>query len=302
MKSLNQQTNSVYNKPPRTIGPLHKNRKKILTAIESIPAFPKSAQDVLRLTQDPDCSPKDLVQVLRHDPIFTLKILKVVNSPFIGLLQPIHSIQQAAVYLGLNTLKHMALNLATINVLKTSANLGFSWQKFWWHSLSVAVISKQLTTLLNFPVKDKEEFFSAGLLHDIGKLVLAFTLPESFALTRKKALDWDTMLYEVEKDEIGFNHAEVGGMLARKWDFPESLACGIANHHTKDETMTPLAICVFTANQISKIKTFGFAGESKVEIPSKFIADHFHMEIAEIINHIMDVETELNKAKAFISA
>ena len=278
-----------------------RDHKKLLIAVERMPAFPKSVQEVLRLAQDSNCLPKDLVQVIQHDPVFTLKILKVVNSPFIGLLRPITSIQQASVYLGLNTMKHLALSLAAVGALRTTANPGFSWQKFWWHSLSVAIISKQLAALLNIPTDEQAEFFSAGLLHDIGKVVFALYMPDDFTLARENAICWKTMLHDAEKDVLGFNHADAGGMLAKKWDFPASLTSGIADHHKINERMSLIAICVFTANQISKIKSLGFAGESKVEPLPDDITNLFQMEIDEIITQLKDVENELDKARLFIS-
>jgi len=86
--------------------------EQVIQAVDKIPAFPKSVQQVLSLTADVNCSPRDLVDVLKNDPIFTMKIIKVVNSPFMGLAHQISSIQQACVYLGVNTLKNLALSLA----------------------------------------------------------------------------------------------------------------------------------------------------------------------------------------------
>lgn len=278
-----------------------KNQHKLLAAVERMPAFPKSVQEVLRLAQDSNCLPRDLVQVIQHDPVFTLKILRVVNSPFIGLLRPITSIHQASIYLGMNTLKHLALNLATVGALARAKNMGFSWLDFWWHSLSVAIISKRLAGLLNCLVDDQAEFFSAGLLHDIGKIVFALYLPEGFALAQQNASNDQTMLYSAETTIMGLNHADVGGMLAQKWDFPDLLADGIARHHSIGERMNDLAICVFTANQISKLKNFGFAGEAKIEDLPDFITDRFHMNMGTITAQVEDVDDELEKAKIFIS-
>lgn len=282
--------------------PENQIQNKILSAVESVPAFPKSVQEVLRLAQDRHCLPRDLVQVIQHDPVFTLKILKVVNSPLIGLLHPITSIQQASIYLGINTLKHMALNLAAVGILKQSDNSVFSWQDFWWHSLSVAVISKKLAALLNYPVEEQAEFFSAGLLHDVGKLILTLYLPEDFSRSHQCSLIEETMLYEAEQRIVGFNHADIGSMLAEKWGLPETLICGIANHHGTAGRMSPLAACVFTANQIAKINSYGFAGEVQTEEQPSLMNYLFGMGMDEIMAHVKDLQSDLEQAKIFISA
>jgi len=90
-------------------------------------------------------------------------------------------------------------------------------------------------------------------------------------------------------------------MLAKKWDFPAPLTSGIADHYKINERMSLIAICVFTANQISKIKSLGFAGESKVETLPAYITDLFQMEMDDIITQLKNVENELDKARLFIS-
>ena len=111
-------------------------KKKLLAAVEKMPAFPKSVHQVLKLAADINCSQKDLVEVIKNDPVFTLKILRLVNSAYFGLSREITSINHASVYLGLNTLKNVALGLAAVGAIPKISGGGRDMGAFWLHSLA----------------------------------------------------------------------------------------------------------------------------------------------------------------------
>jgi putative nucleotidyltransferase with HDIG domain len=185
-----------------------------LKAVDKMPAFPKSVQQVLQLTADINCSPKELVNVIKLDPIFTMKMLKVVNSPFVGLAQQVTSIQQASVFLGINTIKNLALSLATIGALPRTNKAGFNMNEFWLHSLAVAAIARRLAERIGVEKNRASDYFSAGLLHDIGKGVFALYLPETFKNALDRARDETMPLYLAEIECVGVSHAAIGATLA----------------------------------------------------------------------------------------
>lgn len=278
-------------------------RENVLQAVEKIPAFPKSVQQVLQLTARLDCAPKDLVSVLENDPIFTLKILKVVNSPFIGLATRIHSIQQACVYLGVNTLKNLALSLASMGVLPRHNKAGLDMNEFWLHSLAVALVSRRLAHMLHVPVQESSDFFSAGLLHDVGKAVLALSMPDAFAKALSLAAESEHFLYDAEYTILQTNHADVGALLARRWGFPEPLVQGIAMHHTPEKSAAEIiVICVFTADQICKFLRYGHSGESGIQPLPIEIEQLFGMDFQTMCHGMPDLEQDLDKARVFINA
>jgi putative nucleotidyltransferase with HDIG domain len=266
-----------------------------------MPAFPKSVQQVLQLTADINCSPKELVNVIKHDPIFTMKILKVVNSPFVGLAQQVASIQQASVYLGVNTIKNMALSLAVIGALPRTNKAGFDMNAFWLHSLAVATIAHKLAERLNVEKNRRSDFFSAGLLHDIGKGVFALYLPEAF----KEALELarnGIPLYEAETERIGVSHAAIGAAVAKKWDLPSPLCESIAQHHAPLVQPSDLCDCLFVGDQLAKALSVGDSGDAQPPFLPPELEERFGADLSTLSHAIPDLEEELDKSRVFVQA
>jgi hypothetical protein len=120
--------------------------RKLGVAVERMPAFPRSVQKILELTRNINCLPKDLVGVVEKDPVMTMKILKVINSAYYGLPQKITSVGQSVVYLGINTIKNLALGFAAVGILPRMNAAGFDIQRYLLHSLVVAGTARQLAT------------------------------------------------------------------------------------------------------------------------------------------------------------
>ena len=152
--------------------------KKLGEAVERMPAFPKSVQKILELTRDLNCSPKVLVQVIENDPVMTMKILRVLNSAYYSLPSKITSINHSVVFLGLNTVKNIALSIAAIGILHKQNAADFDVNQYLLHSLTTAAIAKHLCSKIGGA--DQMDCYVAGLLHDFGKVVFAQFLPEGF--------------------------------------------------------------------------------------------------------------------------
>lgn len=277
---------------------------KVLQAVDKMPAFPKSVQQVLELTADINCLPKDLVNVIKNDPVFTLKILKVVNSPYMGLVSKITSIHQASVYLGINTLKNLALSLACIGSLPPKNKAGFDMNGFWLHSLAVATMAKRLAELCKVPRNEVADYFSAGLLHDIGKVVFALYMPKEYAQALVLAGQGEIRLYEAEEQAMDVNHAQIGMLLAEKWGFPESLVHSIAGHHGPftPEDGSMVIDCVIAANQACKALEYGFSGDPNAEELPEPVQQRFRMDLDRVIRAMPDLTEELERARIFINA
>ncbi len=275
----------------------------VLKAVEKMPAFPKSVQQVLQLTADINCLPKDLVNVIKNDPVFTLKILKVVNSPYMGLANKITSIHQASVYLGVNTLKNLSLSLACIGTLPPDNKAGFDMNAFWLHSLAVATMAKRLAEYSDVPRNETADYFSAGLLHDIGKVVFALYMPEEYAQALTQVEKGGMRLIDAEEHTMDVNHAQIGTLLAEKWGFPESLVQSIARHHSPFSEESCLIIdCVFAANQACKALEYGFSGDPNAEEFPESVQQRFRMDLRRVITAMPDLTEELERARIFINA
>ncbi|MBC7617739.1 MAG: HDOD domain-containing protein [Candidatus Saccharibacteria bacterium] len=138
--------------------------QRLTAAVESIPAFPKSVQRILKVTRDVNSTSKELVELIDKDPVVTVKILKVVNSAYYSLPEQITSIGNAVVYLWFNTIKNLTLSIAAIGMLPKDNESGFNAQQYLLHSSTTAGLAKQLA----FKIGDADpmDCFIAGLLHD----------------------------------------------------------------------------------------------------------------------------------------
>ncbi|MEO8859397.1 MAG: HDOD domain-containing protein [Burkholderiaceae bacterium] len=237
--------------------------QKLVAAVDRMPAFPQSVQKILQLTSDVNCSPRDLVQVIDKDPVVTVKILRVVNSPYYSLPRQITSISHAVVFMGFNSVKNLALSVAAIGTLPRTNAAGFDAHQYLLHSLATAGIAKQLA--LKVDAADPTDCFIAGLLHDFGKVVFAQYMPDQFRKALQQSQASGGSLHLALQEIIGADHAVVGAMLVEKWRFAEPLVETIRHQFGAERKDSDMIACVFAANQISKKREFGFAGNPLVE-------------------------------------
>ena len=269
----------------------------LAAAIDRMPAFPKSVQRLLELTQDAGCMPKDLVQVIEKDPVLTVKMLKMVNSAYFGLPKQITSVGHAVVYLGFGVTKNMAVTMAAIGMLPKHNSAGFDWQAYLLHSLACAAIAKQLAARVEGA--DPMDCFVAGLLHDFGKVVLAQFMAAPFGQALENCRRSGGSLHLAMRDTLGADHAAVGAMLVEKWRFSPAMVETIANQYGPDPKDTGMVACVFAANQAAKKLEFGYAGNPCVsELPSA-IATRLGGSLDEVIASLGDLRPLFQDAKLF---
>lgn len=271
--------------------------QKLTTAVDSMPAFPKSVQRILELTRDVNCDAKDLVQVIDKDPVVTVKILRVVNSAYYSLPKQITSINHALVYLGFNTIKNLALSIAAIGMLPKENAAGFDSQQYLLHSLATASIAKQLAARVDDA--DPMDCFIAGLLHDFGKVVFAQFMPADFRLALDISRDTQTSLHTALRRLMGADHVVVGAMLVEKWRFAPHLIETIRHQHPDDLKDTGMIACVFAANQICKRLEFGFAGNLWVDELPMTIQNRLGGTLDEVIASLGDLTSLIEEAKVF---
>lgn len=232
--------------------------QRLTAAVDGMPAFPKSAQKIIDLTRDVSCSPKDLVQVIDKDPVVTVKVLRVVNSAYYGLSNPITSVDHAVVFLGFNTIKNVALSIAAVGMLPSNTLARFDSQRYLMHSLTTAGIARQLAQQL--PQADSHDCFIAGLLHDFGKVVVAQFMPQEFQRSLELSVSKQVPFHVAVHEVIGVDHSTVGAMLVQKWRFADDLVETIKYQHQPERSDTDMMACVCAANLISKQLGFDFGG------------------------------------------
>jgi len=273
--------------------------RKLTTAVERMPAFPKSVQAILEMTRNINCLPKQLVGVIEKDPVMTVKILRVINSAYYGLPNKITSVGQSVVYLGINTIKNLALSFAAVGILPRFNTTGFDIQRYLMHSLTVAAVSRILCEKYARAEQDPTDCYIAGLLHDFGKVVFAQFMSVEFMKALAAAADQGQPLYQAEQELIGADHAYVGALLAKKWQFAEGLVDCIRDHHHPDAEPSAMLDCLRMADMICRKHAFGDAGnpwneEELARMPARFGGD-----IDDVIAKLGSLDKIVEDAQSF---
>lgn len=273
-------------------------QRKLGIAVERMPAFPQSVQKILDLTRDINCLPKNLVNVIEKDPVMTMKILKVINSAYYSLPSKITSVNQSVVYLGLNTIKNLALSIAAVGMLPRFNTSGFDIQRYLLHSLTTAAVARQLCGIYAKGQVDPGDGYIAALLHDFGKAVFAQFMANEFRQALALSQDMNIPLHQAEAEVIGADHALVGSMLATKWQFPEHLIACIRDHHDAAAEQTLLMDCVRVADQICRKLAFGDGGNAWRE-DEEIVAPERFASFDSVIAALGDLEKVVSDAQMF---
>lgn len=184
-----------------------------------------------QLVKSPDSTTADIAQAVGQDPAFTVRLLRVANSPYYGLSSTIDTVTKAVAIIGTGQIRNLALSTAVAISFSGLSNKLVSMDNFWRHSLYCGLAARKLARLAG--KCDAEALFTAGLLHDIGELVIFNRMPDQAQASLLLVLDSadELALYRAEQQTMGFDHAQVGGELARQWKLPPMLEECIAFHH-----------------------------------------------------------------------
>lgn len=201
----------------------------LIDKTDTLVSLPEVFIKVNEQINDPRSSAADIGKVIEQDAGLTARLLKIVNSPYYGFPSSIDTISRAITIIGIRDLRDLVLATASVNALNGLDNDLISLETFWRHSLYCAITARILASQLND--KNVERLFVAGLLHDIGTLVMYQGIPELSREAIRQAYNSNRPLHEIESEIIGYNHAEVGAELATRWKLPENIIEVIRHHH-----------------------------------------------------------------------
>jgi HD-like signal output (HDOD) protein len=205
--------------------------KTLVCQMKRLPSIPTLYTQVVKKTSRAETSVEEIGELIGRDISMTAQILKLANSAFFGLAQQFSSPEEAVAYLGMDTIKSLVLSVHAFSQFEKVETGGLKIQALWSHSLQVASLAKRISKLEGQDPKAAEEAFTAGLLHDIGKLVLAINLPKDYTEAMRLAHS-GLELPEAEHQVFGFNHADVGGYLIGLWGLPVPVVEAVALHHS----------------------------------------------------------------------
>ncbi len=190
-----------------------------------MPSFSPATAKIVQLSNNLNTPANELVSAIRLDPVLTGKVLQLVNSAYFSLAQKVTSLNRALVYLGINTIKNLALSTAVIEMFESrNKDLTELVRPVWRHSLATAVCSKILAKAAQVPQAEIEEYFIAGLLHDLGRIILVQAFFEKYP-------NGGHLELEDEKFRYGTTHCEVAADTLSRWKFSEHLIEAISSNH-----------------------------------------------------------------------
>ncbi len=276
----------------------------ITSKISNLPTLPDIAHKVVSLVKDERTSAKDLSRLITYDQAISFRLLKVANSAYYGFSREVSSVQHAITILGFDEVKRLSVGIAVFNFMRVATNENsFMSDEFWKHSvgcsLAATIICKKIGEL------NLEMVSTASLLHDMGKLIINNFFAEEYRIVLEEVQREEVSIVDVEKEILGFSHADVGGWLSSKWSFPPSLNFPIAYHHqvgeVDQENILQVSI-VHLADIICKKAKISNSGDNGIPYFQKAAKETLQIKEEEIDSIVKELQSEEEKVQAFINS
>lgn len=278
--------------------------QKVLASVDDLKPLPTTVSRALHLLDEPDVTINQIVSVLSMDQAITARLLKLANSAYYGRPAAASTLHEAVMRLGFKRTKNLLFALTYSTLLsRRVAGYNLGRGELWQHSVAVAMVAPRIAERVAYHAPD--EAYIAGLLHDIGKLMLDQYFTINWEQLLESSREYNLSIIETEERLLGMNHAQVGGELARKWDLPLCLVEAIAYHHTPEQAQKSikLAAIVNLANHICQQLGIGWRDpavadswpEATLEILSLTPVDMLGMQTyyRDMLNHSLLNNPEL---------
>jgi len=263
---------------------------------------PSTYSQLNDLLKDPNSSVDDISAIINTDPALVARLLKVVNSPFYGFPSQISTISRAITIIGTRELINLVLATSVINAFKGIPEDLINMRTFWRHSLACGIAAKALAKCCGY--RTTERYFIAGLLQNIGSLVLYQSMPEIAREAINSSRFGHESIFKAEQRLLGFDHADIGATLIKAWRLPSSLAETVQYHHSPTASVefpVELAI-VHIADIIVSSAQLGHAGDPHVPplVPDAWTL--IGLELTDISELLSDVNEQLDELTAILVA
>ena len=278
--------------------------KQLITdSIDSLPTLPDVVCKLITLVQDENTSASDLCTLISYDQAISLRLLKVANSAYYGFLKEVATIKHAIVILGFDEVKRLSLGIALFNCMqKTASATSLVMDDFWRHSVGCSLAAQGICAKLDVA---GDIITTASLLHDVGKLVVDNLFSGEYKIVLEKATTENLPTGTVEKEILGFSHADVGLWLGSKWQLPPSLILPIAYHHQVDgaeQGDPPRLPFVHLADIVCRKAGIGSSGDSMVPPFQQAAKESLRLEDEDLDSLVEDLQKDEEKVQAFMNA
>lgn len=283
---------------------------KKLEKINNLPTIPLVVTMLNEAIKNPRTSARDIARILEDDPAIMTRILKFVNSSYYASLtgREITSLQQAIARLGFSVLKNIALTTSVFTLFKNTKNQMFDLREFWKHCISTGFACSVLNKYSNSPEGKKEIAYDvvhlAGLLHDIGKIILQEYFHSEFVKVLEYSQKEKIPLYQSEQKLFNIDHSEIGGWLAEKWNLNPEIIAIIKYHHcptSTDSEYKTLISLVHISDYICNYKGIGYSGNSVSPVYSSKVWKYLNLSISDIPKIVEEVENDSKNSEILLS-
>jgi HD-like signal output (HDOD) protein len=278
--------------------------RRVREYVGGMPSLPTTVAKVLDVCNNPKTSPIDLDHVIQLDPVLMGRVLKLINSAYYSLGNQVTSLVRAIIMLGVNTVKNLALSSAVLDRVSSKKDFrALNMDAFWRHSLGVGVTAKLIAKRRGIDPKALEEYFAAGLLHDIGKIPLNNALAEDYVRTMSLADMERISIASAERRILGIDHCEAGEVVSQNWKLTGAIADTVRWHHDLEgysgeygDILRTVAVADFFANR----EGIGFSGNRYPDKVSPETYDLLGFSKASLEELEEPVTAEIEKAKIFL--
>lgn len=278
--------------------------KHIASKISGLPTLPTVISKLIELVDSPKTDTRILARLIYNDQSLTARILKIANSAYYGFSREISTVDTAIVVMGFNAVKEMGLSLSVFDAFKNIGSVEeFDVHKYWEHSVATGMAAKLMARRAGLP--ESGELFVAGLLHDIGKMVLIQYLPDDFKKVVEYMKEHECTYVEAERELIGITHAQIGALIAARWRLPDRIVSCIKNHHSikPADPFLKEAILVNLADLISHRLNMGNDGHRPDWEVDEYITfelqEQFNIDSEDLLNMEEDLLMELDSSDFF---
>lgn len=265
---------------------------ELVKGVSSLGSLPDIYQRISQVVNNPRSTAKDIGKITSEDPGLTGRLLRLVNSAFFGFPSKIETVSRAVMIVGTDQLRDLSLATSVVEMFDKVPQEIVDMNSFWKHSIACGVCARVIAGLRR--EQNVERFFVAGLLHDIGSMILYIKKPDESIQMIQKAKNEKKNLHVVEKEVLGFDHAQIGGALLSEWRLPLTLQTAVNYHHAPHKTTNYRleVYLVHVAEMVVNALDLGSSGETFVPSLDYQALDFLKLGPEQLTNMMIEIDKQ----------